>query len=363
MFESVTPDSIWNEMRRGLETDLQINEGSFTFDMLAPAVLEIAKLYKIMEAMIPMFYLDDSSGEFIDRQANVFGISRKNGTLASCDITFEGTNGTSVPAGAVFLTEDGLSFQLASTVILADGTGVGRLVAADTGAKYNIRAGEITRAQYNYRGVTSFANEAADGGSDSETDSALLQRFRAQLAKPPTSGNCYEFQAWATSINGIAAARVIALADGPGTVSVLLVGEDMQPATEEQIAAVIEFIDSQRLVGARVSCAGPETVPINASGSVTLAPGIALETVREAFLAAFASYIKDLVSEKFGAAIRKDMDDITTYSIPIIYNRLLSVLIGIDGVLDVQNFKVNGGTENIIVEATAIPVPGEVNIE
>ena len=140
MYEALTVEQIKTNILNRLTTNLQTREGSYTNDVISAAAAEIAACYHSMDALVPSFYLDETSGAYIDRQAAVVGIARKEGSAAACVIRFTGSDGAQAPAGTPFYTEAGLAFALEETVILAGGTGEGRLVCQEVG-KGQHRAG------------------------------------------------------------------------------------------------------------------------------------------------------------------------------------------------------------------------------
>ena len=180
MFEDITPEGIKRRILVRMTTDLQTREGSFTNDVVSAMAAEISEVYHAMDAFLPAFYVDENSGAYIDTQAGTVGVTRKAGTAASCVILFTGTDGATIPAGAPFYTAAGLTFYLQEATTIVDGVASGILLAAQVGDAYNIGAGEIVSTLRNYSGVTSYKNEAARGGTDPESDKALLARYRDQ---------------------------------------------------------------------------------------------------------------------------------------------------------------------------------------
>ena len=145
-------------MLRRVGSGLQTREGSFTNDLLSAAACELAEVYHSMDALIPALILDETSGPYIDAHAAFFDMYRKAGTKATCEITFTGSDGASVPAGTTFSTATGLTFSLDESITIAAGTATGTLTAVDVGDAYNIGAGEIVYILKNYSGVDSFTN-------------------------------------------------------------------------------------------------------------------------------------------------------------------------------------------------------------
>lgn len=207
MYEALTVEQIKTNILNRLTTNLQTREGSYTNDVISAAAAEIAACYHSMDALVPSFYLDETSGAYIDRQAAVVGIARKEGSCGRLrSIRFTGSDGPG-PAGTPFYTEAGLAFALEETVIWPAGTGEGRLVCQEVGRKGNIAPGEITQTLRNYTGIDSYTNEAATGGVDRESDEALLERYLARMRRTATSGNPYHYQQWADSVEGVGASR------------------------------------------------------------------------------------------------------------------------------------------------------------
>lgn len=360
MFEKYTPQYLWEEIRPNIDTNLFTNEGSYLYDVYGPALLEIYKVYLSMNALEPMFYIDETSGPYIDKMANSFGITRKPGVKATCKITFAGSDGASVPAGAVFLTADNLAFVLAESVVIAAGSAVGTLDASEPGAKYNISSGEIKKAQRNYSGIASFSNDAAAGGVDEESDKSLVNRFYAQLRQPATSGNGFHYQQWAREVPGVGGARVIGLWNGPGTVKVLLVDDAMHPVDDAVASNAQAHIDEQRPVGPAVTCVAAASVPVNISATVQIKPEASLSAILAEFKQAMTVYLDGLVSDKFCVVIDASRDDLSGFTCTVVYNKVLGLLIDCDGVIDCSDLLVNAGTDNIVVDAQSVPVLGEV---
>lgn len=360
MFDSVTPRSIWESIVSNLDTGLIDNEGSFVRDVLAPAVLEIYKVYKSMDALEPMFYIDETSGPYIDKMAGIFGLTRKSGTRASCTMTLQGTAGAVIPAGTAFLTVDGLAFTLDADVTLTGGTGSGTATAAVAGAIYNIGAGELVRLQSSVFQLSSWSNTAAAGGTDGETDKALVTRFYSSLATPGSSGNAYHYQAWATEVSGVGGARVIGLWDGPGTVKVILIADDMGAVDAAVLSEAAAYIETQRPVGADVTVVSATETQISVSAAVTLSDGADLSAVTQQLRAALEVYLTALTLSAFPVTYNAELD--TVGGLTVSYHMIATLLMECDGVEDFSSLTVNGGTANVTMGSAAVPVLSGVTL-
>lgn len=368
MFEHMTPEKIKSRVLGRLKTDLQTREGSFTHDVIAAAAEEICEVYHALDALVPAFYVDETSGEYIDRQAGIVGIVRKAGTAARCPITFTGSEGASIPAGAAYYTASGalaasgLAFYLEAPVTIRDGTGEGTLIAAEVGDAYNIAAGEIVTALRNYGGVTGFTNAEADGGTDPETDEALLARYLERMRKPATSGNPWHYQLWAKEVEGVGAARVVSKWNGPGTVKVIVADQDLRPATEAAVAACAAHIEAERPIGPEVTVEAAKTLEVTVEAAVTLEGGVALSGVREALEEAAAEYFRSTAAPAFGGSVDLQFETMEEGAYPLLYNRIAFLLLSIPGVADYTALTLNGGTENLSVPADTLPVLKEVRV-
>jgi uncharacterized phage protein gp47/JayE len=135
MYEDLTPDDIREEILTKIP-NLDTREGSFVSDLTAPVANAIYNLYMAMNALIPIAFVDATSGEYIDRRAGEYGIVRKEGVKARAILQFTGEDGTSVPTGSVFTTNTGLEFVTLEDARIADGTAQASSEAAEPGAQY-----------------------------------------------------------------------------------------------------------------------------------------------------------------------------------------------------------------------------------
>ena len=81
MYEDLTPDDIREEILTKIP-NLDTREGSFVSDLTAPVSNAIYNLYMAMNALIPIAFVDETSGEFIDKRAREYGVIRKEGVKA-----------------------------------------------------------------------------------------------------------------------------------------------------------------------------------------------------------------------------------------------------------------------------------------
>lgn len=346
IFEAQTPEAILARVLGRMDTVLDTREGSYAYEQAAPLAVELSGVYMAMDELLSAFYIDENSGKYLDEHARIFDMTRRAGSAATAPVTFTGSTGASIPAGAAFFTAAGLEFALAEDVTLEDGAGAGTLEAVEPGAKYNVAAGDISQMLRSVAGVTAFSAGAAAGGTDPESDEALFARIDDRRRHPPASGNPAYYRSLALECDGAGAAKVQRLWQGPGTVRVLVAGYDRGPVDDTVTEAVAGHIDDNRVVGAEVTVASVSGTAVSVTAQVTLAGTATLEAVRTAFAARLRAYLQGLALEQY-----------TVY-----VNRIAALLMEVDGVVDYASLQVNGGTANITLDDDAVPVAGEVSL-
>ncbi|MEG2383674.1 MAG: baseplate J/gp47 family protein, partial [Oscillospiraceae bacterium] len=313
MFEEITPEGVKDKILSNLPL-WNTQAGSFANTLVSGAAFEIWQTCAAMNALVPMFYIDETSGEYIDKKCGEYGMTRKPGAKATAVLSFKGNTGVTIPAHSAFLTEEGLCYLTDSAVTLAGGVGTITATAEAVGAAYNVAAGRIVSAKFTLGGLAATTNNApAVGGIDTETDAALADRFYTMLRSPPTSGNAYNYRTWALEIVGVGAAKILPLWAGAGTVKVLLAGSDGRAVSSSIVSQTALHIEEERPIGAAVTVAGATELAVNITAAVAIDGSTTKALVKAAFTTAIRDYLRSLV--------------FTTYTIN--YNRLSYLLLSI----------------------------------
>ena len=363
MYETMTPEAIKARILSAIDQSQGLSSmaGSFADGVVGPVSEEMSDVYISLDAVPDMLFVTENSGIYIDKVGQqYYNITRRPGTRAYCDMSFTGTAGLVIPQGTQFLTAGGLAYALMAAVTLdSSGAGSGRLEAAQVGAVYNVDAGTINRMYVNLAGLTSYVNEAATGGTDPESDAALLARIKERVQRPPTSGNGYQFRQWAMAVAGVGQAKVVELAQGAGTVGLTIVDSNYQVPGEEIVGAVQAALDSQRPVGAEPTAAAATELSVAVSAAVTVTQGASKATVQGALEEALRGYCRDLIDAKYTPIYYKPAEDV---SYTLIYNRVLALLLNIPEVENFSSLTVNGGTADLTIQPGQIPVVGTVSV-
>ena len=347
LFPGITPETITEEMIQALQTNLQTNEGSYTRDILSSLALSLYNAYKTMNRLIPLSFVDETSGEYLVARAGEYGITRKDGTASSVSLEFAGQNDTEIPKGTTVGTAGGLLFSTDETVKILEGKAAAPATSQGIGEIYNLPPDTILNIVTPVSGLQSVRNPtAAIGGSDPESDESLYNRLDLYRKQKATSGNVADYEQWALSVPGVGAVQVLPLWDGNGTVKVMIASPEKKPVDEDIVSDCKEYIESVRPIGASVTVESAAALTVSISAVVVLAESAVLETVKTDFSAQAEEYLQSI-------ALEKD-------TVP--YNRLAFLLLNVEGIENFTSFSINGAEEDIPISSGFVPVLGEVEI-
>ena len=338
MYENVTPESIKASILSNI-SGLDIREGSYINNLISPMAYKIWEYYQALNAVIPIAFVDETSGEYIDKRCADYGITRKPGTKAKAIMTLTGTDGVIIPKGKVFLTESGLEFITMAKVTLSGETTV-EAEAAEVGERYNVEADTITRQFSSTYGLSTFTNSAGEGGTDPENDEALVKRLYDFLRFPATSGNANHYRQWAKEVNGVGEAKVFPLWNGPGTVKVVIVDQNFNPAALDVVSACRVHIEANRPIGASVTVASASKLDVDVAATVKVGAGARKEKIEMLFDEKIRQYIKEV------AFVGKELT----------YNKVGALLMETEGVLDYTSLTLNGKAQSVVLTDEQVPI-------
>lgn len=148
--------------------------------------------------------------------------------------------------------------------------------------------------------------------------------------------------------------QVFPLARGPGTVDIVLIDSTGQPAPPDLVQAVQDYIDpgstgrgeGQAPIGAQCYVEAATKKEIAISATVSKLNTAEEETVTAGIKAAVAAYLAEIV-------FRQDY---------VSFARITDRMLDVEGVLDIANLTVDGGTANVAVGERECAVLGEVTL-
>lgn len=331
IFGDKTPEKIRNNILGRIGNRINTLEGSFASDIVAPVSLEMSNFYQAMDDfLMAAAFPDETSGEYLVLDCKDYGITRKPAAAAKGNITVTGADGTPIKKGASLISENGVAFTTDAAVSIPK-TGTANIpITAAIATVINIPASMQLSFVPPISGVTAVSHGGILGGADEETDAALYARLAQRRQDAPASGNPADYKRWALECAGIGAARVIPVADGAGTVKVLVASTTYAPVDAATVAAVKAHIDFMKPIGATVTVASGMVQILQVDCVIRRDDAVELSSVQAEFRRRLQAYYDTLTF---------DYDVLTLSAIG-------HILLQCAGVMDVISVKINGAAEN-----------------
>ena len=360
-----------NLMLDNVPNDIDKREGSIIYDAVAPAAMVSAQQSLSLANIIRETYIKTAQGEFLDYRADEHGTSRYAATNTEVKAKFNDDDGNpvNVEVGDRFasIAESPIFY----TVIKANNDGTAEMQAEEAGTSANSYIGQVLPVTPNDNLAWAEITEIIAPARDAETDDHLRERILKSDAWLAYGGNIADYLDMIHKIPEVGAAQIYPVWAGSGTVKLVIVNNDLMPASPDLVKKVKNIIDPEdneaqgvglAPIDHRVTVVAPEVLKVDVS--------IQLQLTDQANKVAVEKGIKDMLNELF-SELRKDWDTINAtvrrgYSLSIYRSRILSKIMLIDGVADSQLPKLNGEDKDIHLifsnEVSQLPILGEVTI-
>lgn len=359
--ENNTAEEIHERMMNNMPSDIDDMQGSFPYDFTMPAALEKDEFinYHLVRAIMIAFpqYAWD---EWLDLHGQQVHIGRHQPDKAYGHVKVVGTAGTIIFAGTIFCTtatDTGPSIEFESiedSVIGDTGEVLIAVSAVESGTASNVGENSVVLMAKPNKNIISVNNpEPIIGGTERESNDNYYDRIAAEYDSSMTYlGTDADYIRWAKQA-GAGDCIVVPVAEGPGTVKLILVDGNGQPANEKLVQDVYNYIvstedRSKRLLPtacAKLICASATTIKINyVIGGLLYDETTSIEQIKIDF------------SEKI-----KEVYTVAKHNGILRYNDVRPIIKGIAGLIDYEEFLMDGSTENIKLENEEYPETGELN--
>ncbi len=338
MYEDVTYEVILKRLLNRVPAELDRREGSIIYTAIAPAAAELTIMYIELDTVLKEAYADTADREYLIRLGKERRITPKAATYAE----LKGEFNIDIPIGSRFSLD-----MLNYTVVERLGEGIYRLRCEVAGTAPNSKLGSLVPVDYISGLTRAELTKLMLPGEDEETDKSLRERILTKLQKPSTGGNRYDYYNWAMECEGVGAAKVFPLADGPGTVKVVIADSNRSAAGVDLVNLVAAHIEDIRPIGANVSVVSAREKEINVYAGIKLKNGMNLGAVQNLFEEALTEYLQ------------ANAFDVTYISLAKVGNLLLNTV----GVEDFSNLLINGVAGNLGLQDVEIAVPGTITLE
>lgn len=356
--EEYTYEYLLQDVLDNAPEGIDTRQGSIFYDAISGVLMKVAKLYVDIDMIAELVYIDSATGDYLDRKASEHSITRLPATCAKYYVTFDGTT---PDIGERFYT-DGLYF-----VLKQDEEERYYLEAEQAGTEANgVYSGTAAIPVNNIQGLTSATfGEAAELGSEEESDEALRERLREKMSGPAENGNRQHYRTWCEEVDGVGRARIVPLWNGPNTVKGIIIDPNGLPAGDAVIDRVQEYIDPDEdgdgygdglgegvaNLGAHFTAVSPDKCVINVSFNAVLTGGATQQSAEAEAKTAIAQYLKDLT-------LNTDDEE----NIIVRISAVGAIISGLPSVIDYNSLTFNGETSNIEPGNEAVAVVEEVSV-
>lgn len=359
-----------DEMLTKVPENIDKREGSVIYDGLAPAAMLMALQSQNMATIIRETYIKTASGEFLDYRAVEHGTQRYAATNTVVKAKFEDYEHkplNNVVVGDRFASIGETPIFYTVTKINDDLTG--ELTAEVPGSGANGYIGQILPVTPNDRVNWAEILEVTIPARDKETDDHLRKRLLNTNSWVAYGGNVADYLDMISKINDVGAAQVYPTWAGPGTVKLVIVGNDYRPASAELIRKVKEQIDPEDKtteglglapIDHRVTVVAPEALTVNVKSNITLLSESSKATVESGVKQALDDYFKEL---------RQKWNEINQatgrgYSLVVYRSQILSKIMTVEGIANASLPLLNDKDSDVILifnnNISQIPFLGEV---
>lgn len=347
--DGAEPEEIQQRMMDALPDGIDDMPGGFPYDFTMPTAIEKSELiqFHLVRTLMLMFP-QYAWGDWLDLHAAAAGIERRPAGYASGSVTVTGDPGTVIPDGAIFCTEatdstPALEYAADSMAIIPEsGSVTVEVTAVEAGRESNTKKNTVVFALTSIKGLSTVNNpDDITGGTDVESDEDLLERIEEENFRDGATfiGNDSDYIRWAKEIVGVGDCIVVPTWNGPGTVKLIIVDSNGEPANARLIEAVYDHIVSPHDRSLRLLPTACAELTVEAATTKKISytcTGLVYDDTTD--IPTIVSQFKELVMKEYSEAKVEGI---------LVYNQVRPLITDIPGVSDFDTFLMNGAEENI----------------
>lgn len=371
-FQNEDYDYFLRKMLDAVPDNIDKREGSIIYDALAPAALVMGQQSLDMANVIKETYIKTASGEFLDYRAIEHGTSRYPATQTEAKAKVLNDKKEpldNVQIGDKFASIGDSPIFYAVTKINDDLTV--ELTAEVKGSSANSYIGQILPVTPNDLLSWAEITEITAPARDVESDDYLRARLLSSQSWIAYGGNVADYLDMTSKIDEVGAAQIYPTWNGGGTVKVVILNNDLMPASASLVQKVKNTLDPEDKqaegyglapIDHAVTVTAPEELIVNVDISVKLDDTKVTRYVKDSITKAVEGYFQSL---------RKDWADINQklgrgYQETIYRSKILSQVMLTEGVVNAKLPSLNGRDADIDLVFTnsksQLPVVGTVTI-
>lgn len=398
MFEDITYDILLQRMLDRVPNKLDKRAGSVIWDTHSPTAIEFRLLYMALDTVVQEAYGDTASRQFLIQRCKERGIT-----------PFESTNavlkGEFTPTGIDVTGKRFNIGQINYTVIEKVSDGVYRVQCETKGTIGNRYLGRMLPIEYISGLATAELTEVLIPGEDEEETEDLRQRYFESFDRKAFGGNVKDYLEKTNAIPGVGCTKVTRVWNGDirpadmlpstavaswyqsiqgtlaepvkqwlddiyraaaekklttgGTVKLTILNSEYDLASNDLVETVQEIIDPEENagegyglapIGHMVTVQSAVGVTISVDTDITYDPGYTWAGLQTDIENAVKGYFQELRKEWAGSR-----------GLVIRVSQVETRILGLKGVVDIGNTKINGQAGNFSLGPYDVPVFGGVS--
>lgn len=351
-YEDITYEVILQRMLDRVPNNMDKREGSIIFDALAPAAVELQLMYIELDTILKETFADTAQRDYLVRRAAERGIEPYEATYATLKGIFTPSS-LEIPIGSRFSCNE-LNYVITSKIQ----DGEYQLQCETLGVDGNANFGDLIPIDYIQGLETAKLTELLIPGEDEEDVESLRERYFASFETKPYGGNKKDYIQKTNAIAGVGSTKVTPIWQGGGTVLLTILNSEYSKASNALIKAVQEEIDPTQdgtgmgiaPIGHIITVQTVEEVPINVKATFGFDEGYSFNSLKSTIQNVISEYLLDL---------RKNWANQTSTVVRI--SQIETKILQIEGIIDIQNTKINGSTSNLTLTEYQVPIFGGVS--
>ena len=330
---------IKNDILNNLEYEVSKIEGGYAYDAAAAHAKKIKETYDTLSEIFPeLFPWSCTKEPYLSMHLQTFGLTRREAIKARGEVTITGKIGAILSAGIIVVSRLGIKYKtVESGIVGSDGTVTIAIECQEAGIIGNCGIGDIVTFEIANTDVYSVTNkEKIENGADIESVEMAKERMHEKASMPAHSGNKNNYILWAKSISGVGKVKVWGAGEktgiNAGQVEVMVSDYTYGVASDELITDVQNYIDSVKIINADVTVKSFNAKNIVIAAELKHSINSTVEQIKEDF----TNLLKQKLTE----------EDFVLDNVLSIF-KVANLLFQVDGVIDYQNFTLNGATASI----------------
>ena len=353
MFENITEEMLLQRMLDRVDDKYDKREGSIIQDAIAPTALEHKNMYISLDEVLNESFIDTMSLPYLKRKGAEMGVPYKDASQAV--VKFQAD--AEVAIGKQFTCKD-----LTFTVTKKLSNFVYHATCDTAGSDANLCMGDVIMTENIPNLTEAKIIEISVEGEDDEETETYRNRLLANVNMDAFGGNKSDYKARVGSINGVGGVKVYSGVEwnGGGTVKVVFTTSSFNVPSPTLVEQVQTEIDPEvnggegvgiAPIGHIVTCVGADAATVNITADFTFID-------ESYYLETCITNMQKVIDEHF-LKLNQSWEDLQKITVRVA--DIISSLMDVEGVLDVQNVKLNGSDSNLIVDKDSLVVRGTIN--